>query len=235
MKVTVIYGTMHKGSTYNCVKNLLNNTKINDSDITEFFLPKDMPHFCCSCFSCFLKGEDYCPHYKEVQPIAKALEEADLIVLSSPVYVLNVSGQMKALLDHLGYRWMPHRPYQEMFSKVGVVISTAAGAGTKEANKVMKKSLLFMGVRKVYSYGINVGAMSFEDVGTKKKEKIEKQLQKLGDKVIKSVKNSSKKGPSCFAKMLFYLMRMSQKNNKWNKTDYNYWKDNGWLDGKKPW
>ena len=36
---------------------------------------------------------------------------------------------MKAWLDHYGWRWIVHRPEEKMFSKRGVVISTAAGAG----------------------------------------------------------------------------------------------------------
>lgn len=235
MKVTVIYGTMHKGSTYNCVKLLLNHLQNNDTNITEFFLPKDMPHFCCSCFSCFLNGEETCPHYKEMNPIARSLEKADLIILASPVYVCNVSGQMKAFLDHLGYRWMPHRPHPEMFHKTGLVVSTAAGAGTKTTNKTMKKSLLYWGVNKIYSYGINVAAMSWDDVDTKKKKQIEEQLTKLSDKIIKTAARSNKKSPNYFTKILFNVMKVSQKNNTWNNTDYNHWKNNGWLDGKKPW
>lgn len=233
MEAVVVYGTMHKGSTYNCVKLLL--SYIKNINITEYFLPKDMPHFCSSCFSCFMNGEDTCPHYKEMNPIAQALEKADLIILASPVYVCSVSGQMKAFLDHLGYRWMPHRPHPEMFHKTGLVISTAAGAGTKAANKVMKKSLVYWGVNKVYSYGVNVSAMAWEDVNTKKKKQIEKKLKKLSDKINKAVKDSKKRPPNHFTRMLFNLMKMMQKNNTWNLKDHDYWKDNGWLDGKKPW
>lgn len=235
MRVTVIYGTMHKGSTYNCVKVLLESLKSEDINITEFFLPKDMPHFCNSCFSCFLNGEETCQHYKEMHPITEFLDKSDLIILASPVYVCNMSGQMKAFLDHLAYRWIPHRPNQQMFHKVAVVVSTAAGAGTRDTNKAMKKNLVYMGINKVYSYGVNVGAMSWEDVKLEKKRKIKSQLRKIGVKVTKMVTASSKRNPSFFTKMIFYLMRVSQRNNTWNKTDYSYWKNNGWLDGKKPW
>ena len=30
-------------------------------------------------------------------------------------YVFHATGAMKAFLDHLAYRWMPHRPAPEMF------------------------------------------------------------------------------------------------------------------------
>ena len=34
-------------------------------------------------------------------------------------------------------------------------------------------------------------------------------------------------------KFFFKLFGMTQKNG-WNKVDADYWKKNGWLDGKKP-
>ncbi len=35
------------------------------------------------------------------------------------------------------------------------------------------------------------------------------------------------------AKFFFKVFGMTQKNG-WNKTDFNYWKNKGWLEGKKP-
>lgn len=235
MKIAVIYGSMHKGSTYNCVKIILNKLQDKDTEIEEYFLPKDMPYFCCSCFSCFLKGEETCPHFNEMSPIVKSMDDADLIILSSPVYVCDVSGQMKAFLDHLAYRWMPHRPSEAMFHKVGLVVSTAAGAGTRATNKTMKKTFTYCGISKIYSFGANVAAMSFEDINIKKKNKIEKKLDKLANKIKKAVKVSNKRSPGMFVKIIFNLMKLSHKNNNWNKTDYNYWKNKGWLNEKKPW
>ncbi len=63
-----------------------------------------------------------------------AMDEADVIILASPVYVYHSTGAMKAFLDHYGYRWMVHSPEESMFKKQGVCISTAAGAGMKSTN-----------------------------------------------------------------------------------------------------
>ena len=52
--------------------------------VTEFFLPKDMPHFCAGCFSCFLRGENACPHADLVQPIARAIGAIDVTKLNWP-------------------------------------------------------------------------------------------------------------------------------------------------------
>ena len=74
------------------------------------------------------------------------MDEADLIILTSPVYVYHVTAPMKNFLDHQGHRWMVHRPRPEMFHKQAVCISTAAGAGMKSTNKDMQDSLFFWGV-----------------------------------------------------------------------------------------
>lgn len=143
MRITVIHGQMHHGSTYEVTKQLVSQVSSDITHVTEFFLPKDMPYPCVGCFNCFTKGEETCPHYELVQPIVLALEKSDLIVLESPCYVFGMSGQMKVLLDHLAYRWMSHRPHPDMFNKVGLVVSTAAGAGAKKVTKDLAQNLFF--------------------------------------------------------------------------------------------
>ncbi|HEX2938424.1 MAG TPA: flavodoxin family protein [Ruminiclostridium sp.] len=236
MKTVVIYGTMHKGSTYHCTQLLLERLSAEqDMPVKEFFLPRDMPHFCNSCFSCFNNGESTCPHYESMRPIVAALDEADLIILSSPCYVLDVSGQMKAFLDHLGYRWMPHRPNASMFRKVGIVISTAAGSGTSATNKTMKRSLTFWGVKRIFSFGANVRASKWEEIKPELQQKIKNRIQNLSSKVLNTSRKIEKLRPRLFTVIIFNLMKSTMKEEHWNKTDCRHWKSSGWLDGKRPW
>lgn len=73
----------------------------------------------------------------EISLLSDAIDRADLIILASPVYVMQATGSVKAFLDYYGYRWMSHRLNEAMFSKQGVCISTASGSGMKHALKVM--------------------------------------------------------------------------------------------------
>ena len=146
MKITLIYGQNHKGSTYHVARRLAEKL---GGERKEFFLPRDFGEFCLGCTGCFMKGEENCPHYKKLLPITRAMDEADVIILASPVYVYHATGQMKAFLDHYGCRWMVHRPEEKMFTKQAVCISTAAGAGMKSTNKDMADSLFFWGVPKI--------------------------------------------------------------------------------------
>lgn len=135
MKIALINGQNHKGSTYHIGRMLADKL---GGKVTEFFLPRDFGEFCCGCTNCFMKGEEKCPHYEKLDPITKAVDEADVLILTSPVYVYHCTGSMKAWLDHYGWRWIVHRPEEKMFSKRAVVISTAAGAGMKSTKKIWR-------------------------------------------------------------------------------------------------
>ena len=228
IKVVVIHGQSHKGSTYHIAHNLA--LKISE-DITEFFLPKDFGDFCLGCNSCFNYSEERCPHHKKLSPITKALDEADVIILASPVYVYHVTGPMKAFLDHFGYRWMVHRPSESMFKKQGVCISTAAGSGTKSANKDMADSLFFWGVPKIYKFGANVQAVNWQSVSEKRKEKYDQQLTSLAKTIIR---NHGKVKPNYKTKSTFSFIRQLQLKGFF-PNDAKYWKEKGWLDKKRPW
>lgn len=222
LKVAVIHGQSHKGSTYHIAKIL--SDKIG-GEVTEFFLPRDFSSFCVGCTQCFEKTEKLCPHYESLEPITKAMDESDVIILASPVYVYHATGAMKAFLDHFGYQWMVHRPKECMFHKQGVCISTAAGGGMKSTNKDMKDSLFFWGVGKIYQIGTAVAAVSWETVNEKKKKKIEKETTKIANQIMK---RSGRVKPSLKSRMLFQVMRLVQKNG-WNEADMKYWKEKGWI------
>ena len=147
MKTVIIHGQSHQGSTYHIAHDLAEKL---DGDITEFFLPRD--------FGEFNDSEKKCPHYAKLAPLTEAMDAADVIILASPVYVFHATGAMKAFLDHYGYRWMVHSPEGAMFSKQGVCICTAAGAGMRSTLKDMKDSLFYWGVARIYKYGVGVAA-----------------------------------------------------------------------------
>ena len=90
MKVVMINGQNHKGSTWHIGRMLAEKLTVPE-DITEFFLPRDMPHFCLGCTQCFMKSETLCPHAAQLAPLAddKALVDR-LCELNVIEQVLNV-------------------------------------------------------------------------------------------------------------------------------------------------
>ena len=221
-------GQNHKGSTYHIGKQVADKL---GGEVTEFFLPRDFGNFCVGCTQCFLKSETLCPHYERLKKITEAMDEADVLIFTTPVYVYHCTGSMKAFLDHYGYRWMVHRPEQKMFTKQAVVISTAAGSGTKSANKDIADSMFFWGVPKTYRYGVNVRATNYSGVTDELKKKIDKKTTSIANKVKK---NNGKVKAGLKTKGFFFIMRMIQKSG-WNEADKNYWAERGWNGKNRPW
>ena len=68
MKIAVINGQNHKGSTYHIGKQVADKL---GGEVTEFFLPRDFGNFCVGCTQCFLKSETLCPHYERLKKITE--------------------------------------------------------------------------------------------------------------------------------------------------------------------
>ncbi len=235
MKVTVINGNMRHGSTWHCMDLFRQElSKYEEVTVKEFLLPKDLPNLCVGCFSCFFKGEHTCPHTEKMSPIIESLIEADLIIMTSPVYAGDVSGSMKTLLDHLSFMWMSHRPNASMFHKAALTISTTAGAGITHTTKTMTSSLSFWGIRKIFVFKKAVAAMKWDDVSEKNKARINARVVKMTKKIYKTVHNIDKAPYPLFRKFLFHIMRAMHKGNDWNPIDRNHWDSQGWLSGVKP-
>jgi len=152
LNIVVINGTEVKGCTYHIKEFFLSELKDNNK-IEEFYLPRDMPHFCKGCKVCFFEDENLCPHASDTMPIWNSILSADLLVFATPVYALRIPGQLKALLDHFSCHWMVHRPNRAMFSKRAVILTNSIGAPNKAAQKDIITSLTWMGVSDIKSLG----------------------------------------------------------------------------------
>ena len=232
MKITVIHGSERKGSTYHMAQLFLQEIVTPHDGITEFFLPRDMSSFCKGCANCFAKGEDFCPHHEQVAPIHQAMKEADLILFTTPVYVLRASGQMKTLLDHLAYLFMTHRPDPTMFSKIGVILSTGAGGGTRSAIKDIRTSLKFWGVARTYTMGARVFASEWGGVSKKAKQDLTVKMYSLAQKARPKIGRVT---PGISTKILFHLFRFFHKKWGFNEKDVTHWEKKGWLNKARPW
>ena len=227
MKTVIINGQNHKGSTYNIGINLAHKLA-SDDEITEFFLPRDLNHFCLGCYSC-INDVKKCPFYNEKKIIADAMEEADLLILTSPNYCMMPSAPMKSFIDLFFEYWIPHRPQAHMFTKKAVVISTTAGMGAGKVCSQLKRTLAYWGVPYVKKYSLSVQASNWNDVSQKKKDKIEKDITKIANKI----KKSKQKKPSLYIRFMFNMMALTKKNP--DDPESVQWQKQGWLDGTRPW
>lgn len=230
MKICIIHGSPRKKNTYTAVqiaKETLDQYEAND--YTEFFLPKDMPQFCLGCFTCFYKSEHHCPHANYIQPIVEAMKAADGIILSTPVYVMGESAQIKAFLDHLGYLYLIHRPEPVMFKKTAMILSTTAGAGTNHATRTVARSLKYWGIPKIIQIGLVMQAENWKDINIKRKQKYEKKLSKQSKTFYNYMKNKDKRSMTPFARILFEVSKKLKKEGKTTEADKIYWDKQGWI------
>lgn len=230
MKIVLIHGQNHKGSSYHIGRMIVNKIT-TQKEISDFFLPRDLNHFCVGCYQC-IEEDSKCPFYEEKKKIMDAVEEADLLIFTTPTYCMRASAPMKSFIDLTFTYWMSHRPRKSMFSKKAVVVSTAAGAGTKTALKDITNMLFYWGVPNVKTYGISVQAMNWDGVAPKKKT----QIERATDKLAKSVSKTGKPRVGIKTRFMFNMMGMMQKNG-WGSSpvEKEYWEKNGWLNKDRPW
>ena len=159
------------------------------------------------------------------------VEKADILIFTTPTYCLHASAPMKAFMVLTFTYWMSHKPRREMFEKRAIVVSTAAGNGAKSAVKDISDTLFYWGVPVVKRYEIAVQAMNWEQVNPEKKRKIERDVEKMADSLLKK-----KPKPGIKTKLMFSLMRMMQiKNWGASPTEKEYWNEKGWLGKSRPW
>lgn len=179
-----------------------------------------------------LEARERCPYWREKAPIQQDLLGADLLIFTSPNYCMMPSAPMKAFLDLFFTNWMSHKPLREMFSKRAVVISTAAGAGAKNTVKLIGNNLENWGIPEIHPYAAVVNAMNWEMVPPKKKARIDKDMDKLARKLYRSGRVSV----GVRTRILFWFYGSMQKAD-WGASpaEKQYWEENGWLSGGKPW
>jgi len=76
---------------------------------------------CKSCFACKTKdGESYgrCAVKDDLTPILRKVEDADAIILGSPIYFLDVTGEMRSFMERLMFPFLTYTdPPQSLFPK----------------------------------------------------------------------------------------------------------------------
>lgn len=175
--------------------------------------------WCKGCRICFNVSENKCPHNDDLLMIKKKMEEADMIIIGSPVYVEDISGGIKNWMDRMAFNC--HRPF--LNGKPVYIYTTSAAVASKHAIKSMKRAII--------SWGGNVKNNDNYIMGQKmNKEVVEstygKKIQKRMYNMIEAYKIKS---VSLYALVSFGIQKRYWKK-KQNTTDYNYWMEMNWFE-----
>ena len=171
MKYLIINGSPRKKNSWKIVEQV----KVNlNGDFEEIHLAKEDIPLCKGCHNCIMNGENYCPHSNKIMPIIEKIRDCDGLIITSPVYAMNVTALLKNFIDHTAYLY--HRP--EFFTKKALVIVSTAGAGQKNVSKYIDETLRHWGVNKVYKIAITCGGKDKLET-----DKIDKTAKKFNEDV----------------------------------------------------
>jgi multimeric flavodoxin WrbA len=122
MKIIAFNGSPRKEwNTATLLKNALEGA-LSQGAKTELIHLYDLNYKgCVSCFACKEKeSKSYgrCAVRDDLKPIFKKIEVADALILGSPIYLGNISGQMQSFLERLVFPYLTYTdPPESLFPK----------------------------------------------------------------------------------------------------------------------
>ena len=79
-------------------------------------------HGCLACEYCHTKGNGQCVQKDDMQFVYHELQEAEMLVIASPIYYHGLSGQLKCTIDRFYAAAYPNKP--EKLKKVAMFLSS---------------------------------------------------------------------------------------------------------------
>ena len=91
---------------------------------------------CMSCMACKIKGKasNVCKFKDALTPVLEEIAEADGLVLGSPIYFGDVTGQMRAFLERLAFPWLSYNDYSMTAPKRMPVVLVETMNGQPDRN-----------------------------------------------------------------------------------------------------
>ena len=187
MKVTALIGSQRKGNTLELVKDVEEKLKERIDDLEfEYVMMMDADiKTCIGCFNCLAKGIENCPLKDDIPSIIEKMENSNGVIFASPVYVMNVTPNMKNFIDRLSA--FCHRPH--FFDQHALIVSTVGGIGLKDVFKYLKSVAGVWGMRSLTTVGTKTPPV--KDFPETLKVKNEKAVQKGVDEFAKNLQDTS--------------------------------------------
>ena len=174
---------------------------------------------CTACDACSLNG--ICVQEDDVPAIVARMQEADAIVLGSPVYIDNVSGQMKLFFDRLA----DAIHYQVMAGKYGCSVATTHESGGDEVTAYEDRVLNYLGI-------VSVGRLSIATGGDPAAvDAVAEAARLLGKKLADAVAGgfSDPAQEAVIADNRSYFRAIVEENRDFRPEEYARWVRMGWI------
>jgi multimeric flavodoxin WrbA len=181
---------------------------------------------CLGCRSCFNRGESACPLKDDLAGLRERIRAADAVVCASPVYVNDVSGLTKNLIDRLAH--ICHRP--EFAEKCVYLVATTGGSPTGHTIHTMQGAWLSWGAHLVGDVGLSAGAhMKREEIAARHGKRIGRAASRLFD----ATRGRAWLHPSFVSLMMFRIQQRGWSAADPETVDHRYWRDHGWTDPRR--
>jgi multimeric flavodoxin WrbA len=223
-RVTAFVGSARKKSTYNAVRQFLDNLKsLGGVEYEIVALSDHRLGTCRGCKLCFEKGEEFCPLKDDRDVLIEKMMVSDGVVFASPNYSFQVSAIMKIFLDRLGFVF--HRP--RFFGKT---FTSIVAQGIYGGNKIVKY-LDFVGNGLGFNTIKGSCFTALEPMTEKEKQKIDRALAGQSRRFYERLVKPAYPVPTLFKLMAFRMGRTSMRLELDDSSrDYTYYKDKGWFE-----
>lgn len=137
MKAVCIVGSPRKnGSTALIAETFAKAFEEKFYDVRRFFLGESDIKYCMGCKKCYENGR--CIQKDDVEEIVLSILDADYVVVVTPSYWGDVTGQLKVLFDRSTpfCNTNPSRTVEYTYAK-GIAVSVRAGTHKEENEKIL--------------------------------------------------------------------------------------------------
>ena len=107
-KVLILSGSPRKGGNSDTLCDEFMKGAIEaGNEVEKIFVAGKNIGYCNACYAC--KDTGVCVIKDNMTEVLQKMLDADVIVLSSPVYFYSISAQLKAVIDRTVARWLEFR------------------------------------------------------------------------------------------------------------------------------
>ncbi len=100
MKILILNGSPRgNGLTVKMIEAFRKGAETKGHSISQVDVCRKNIHGCLACEYCHTKGNGTCIQKDDMQQVYPLLKEADMLVIASPVYYHNLTGQLKCTID----------------------------------------------------------------------------------------------------------------------------------------
>jgi multimeric flavodoxin WrbA len=133
-KVVIISSSPRKdGNSDTIADNFAKGAKDAGNQVEKIFLKDKKINYCTGCGFCNTNDYSKCSQNDDMEEILDKMQEADVIVLATPIYFYTMCGQMKTFIDRICSR------YTRIVNKDFYYIMTSADGNRACQNRTIEE------------------------------------------------------------------------------------------------